>query len=80
MTVREIKMQIFKFFRPLIEAPNLSNGKNGGKDPKKFMSNEKIIEEEFKFFFENKDSANGGSFEADNPLYAIFINNNLPSE
>lgn len=71
MTVRDIKIQIFKFFRPLIEAPNL------GKGAKK--NSEKILEEEYKYFFEKKDGHSGG-YESDNPLYAIYINNNLPVE
>jgi hypothetical protein len=41
------------------------------------MSADKLLEEEYKWFFENKDSASS-QYEALNPLYAIFINNNLP--
>lgn len=45
------------------------------------MKEEKLIEEEYIWFFENKDGAHSaGGYESSNPLYAIYINNNLPTE
>lgn len=59
-------MKIFEFFRPLIKSPNLKN-----KNPNK------VLEEEYKYFFENPHQW-AGQYESDNPLYSILINNNLP--
>ena len=56
MTVRDIKKRIFKFFRPIIKCPDINP--NG-------LSEEEILEEEYKYFFENS-SYRG---ENDNPLY-----------
>jgi hypothetical protein len=53
MTVREVKLRIFKFFRLLIKLPNLTS-KYG--DQKKHVPEDKIIEEEYQYFFENKDT------------------------
>ena len=47
-TVRELKIEIFKHFRPLIPGCKVQAGKN---------SEDKIIEEEFKHYFEsNKET------------------------
>lgn len=43
------------------------------------MNASKLLDEEYTYFFENKDHANVG-YESNNPLYSIYINNNLPSE
>jgi hypothetical protein len=40
---------------------------------------DRVLEEEYRYFFENKETYSN-SFEAGNPLYQIMINNNLPSE
>jgi hypothetical protein len=59
-TIRDLKIEIFKHFRPLIPGCKVTAEKN---------SEDKIIEEEFKHYFEsNKDP----------PLYTIQITNNLP--
>lgn len=41
------------------------------------MNEQKLLEEEYNWFFNNKDNING-SYEAGNPLYTIYVNNNLP--
>ena len=40
------------------------------------MSDEQILEEEYKYFFENPQFPNTDS--SDHPLYQLLINNNLP--
>lgn len=62
-TVRDVKKEIFKFFRPLINAPDLSKILRT-----RALSPEGLLEEEYKYYFENKEFRNGG-YEADNPLY-----------
>jgi hypothetical protein len=66
MTVRDIKLHIFKFFRPLIKAPDLSSKISECKD--RNISPEKILDEEYKFFFET-EANRSSSYEAMNPLY-----------
>lgn len=58
MTVRDVKLQIFKFFRPLIKDPDISKqiGKKG-------VHPDRILEEEYNYFFDNKDNQSS-SFEA----------------
>ena len=52
-TIRELKIEIFKFLRPLIPGSKVAIGKN---------SEDKIIEEEFKHYFESGK---------DTPLYTL---------
>lgn len=59
-TIRDLKIEVFKHFRPLIPGCKVSAGK---------ISEEKIIEEEYKHYFESGKEA---------PLYTIQITNNLP--
>jgi hypothetical protein len=49
-TVREIKKDIFKYFRPLIRTPDLSKILK-----QRVLSQEGLLEEEYKYYFENKD-------------------------
>lgn len=64
MTARELKKSIFKFFRPILNSPDLKL---------RGLSDDEILEEEYKFFFENN------SYKNENSLYKIYINNNLPT-
>lgn len=41
------------------------------------MKPDQVLEEEYKWFFENPESQSS-SYEANNPLYALYINNNIP--
>jgi len=72
MTVREVKQKIYKFFRSVIKTPPCKYGAQ-----RKHVPEDKIIEEEYQYFFENKDQQSN-QYESGNPLYALFINNNLP--
>jgi hypothetical protein len=53
MTVREVKLQIFKFFRPLIKMPDIPTM---SAQRKKHMKEEALLEEEYRWFFETKDN------------------------
>jgi hypothetical protein len=75
MSIREIKLLIFKFFRPIIKMPDIPTI---SAERRKHMNPETLLDEEFRWFFENP--ANGAGYEASNPLYSIYINNNLPIE
>jgi len=67
MTLREVKIEIYKFFRPLFK----NNDFKSIPENKKFLlSQEKLIEEEYKLLFESKVT----------PPYEIEILNNLPYE
>eukprot|EP00347_Sterkiella_histriomuscorum_P008234 403345866 len=74
MTVREVKLAIFKQLRFLIKTPDIPTI---SKERRKNMNEQKLLEEEFNWYFNNKDNQSG-SFEAGNPLYSIYVNNNLP--
>lgn len=76
MSVRDIKFMLFKQLRYLIKSPDMSTV---SKERRKHMNDQKLLEEEFNWFFYNKETQST-SFEALNPLYQIFINNNLPGE
>lgn len=62
--MREVKKKIFEFFRPIIKSPEVK------------AKASQVLEQEYKYFFENPQLWQG--YEGDNPLYQIFINNNLP--
>lgn len=53
MTVREVKIAIFGQFRHLIRTPDLPSVKNS---KRKHMRPEKILEEEYAWYFENPDN------------------------
>ena len=75
MSIREVKLMVFKFFRPIIKMPDIPNISI---ERRKHMNPETLLEEEFRWFFENPSNYSG--YETSNPLYAIYINNNLPIE
>lgn len=53
-SVRDVKKEIFKFFRPIIITPDLSKITRN-----RVLSPEGLLEEEYKYYFENKDFQNG---------------------
>ena len=60
MTVRDVKLKIFKQFRHLIKTPDIPSLTS---QRKKGMKPEKIVEEEYKWFFETPESQSA-SYEA----------------
>ncbi|CDW86593.1 ubiquitin carboxyl-terminal hydrolase [Stylonychia lemnae] len=70
MTVREAKIEIYKYFRPLIDMPEI---KGLSEKERQFLNESRQIEEEYKFFFENKSN------KSQQP-YQIQIFNNMPFE
>ena len=75
MTLRQVRLRIFKLFRPIIEqAPDISRSINLKGDN---YTEDDILEAEYKYFFEsNNFPKDGDGF--DNPLYKIQIYNNAP--
>lgn len=72
ITVREFKLEIFKHFKPLL--PNRGSAfKPINKDEEK-----KALEEEYAFYFENKNFSGMPIGESGNLLYTLQISNNLP--
>jgi len=63
MTIRQIKIEIFKFFRPLFPS------RGGTFKSQVKEGNDALAEEDYKYYFESKDR---------DPIYQIQINNNLP--
>jgi hypothetical protein len=74
MSVRDVKMEIFKQLRFLIKTPDIPTI---SKERRKNMTEKNLLEEEFNWFFNSRESQST-SYEAGNPLYAIYVNNNLP--
>ena len=66
---------LFRYFRPIIKMPDIPTI---SVERRKHMNPETLLEEEFRFFFENSQNSNG--YEIQNNLYQIYINNNLPTE
>jgi hypothetical protein len=58
MSERSIKKKIFKLLRPLIQAPDISHLLKGKEDE------EKILDVEYNYFFEDKS-------EAEDPIYRV---------
>ena len=50
MSVREVKVMLFKFFRPIIKMPDIPTISN---ERRKHMNPETLLEEEYRWFFEN---------------------------
>ncbi len=64
-TVREVKKKIYALFRPIIKCPiDLTQKATKGA----VMSEEQVIEEEYKYFFENP-KVFPASNDSDHPLY-----------
>lgn len=57
MTERKVKKRIFKFLRPIIRTPDISNKLRGNEDE------EQIAELEYQYFFEG--------VEEDDPIYKV---------
>jgi hypothetical protein len=75
MSVREVRLLIFKFFRPIIKTPDIPSI---SAERRKHMNPEVLLEEEYRWFFENSQYSSG--YDSSGPLYSIYINNNLPVE
>lgn len=71
-TVREIKMEIFKYFRPLIPQ---KGGQTGAFKHVDKEDEEQRIEADYKYYFGTSSKLPEG-----NQLYQLLINNTLPTE
>eukprot|EP00347_Sterkiella_histriomuscorum_P019890 403339921 len=70
MSVREMKLEIYRFFRPYVKTDELNQV---FKRESQYWSESVRIEKEYQWFFENK--SNRG-----NHPYDLFINNNMKKE
>lgn len=66
-------MEIFKQLRFLIKTPEIPTL---SKERRKNLSDKKLLEEEFNYFF----GSGQASDTEGNPLYDIYVNNNIPME
>ena len=66
MTIRQFRKKIFKFFRPLIKAPDQLTSSKFNID--KAKTKEEILDREYSYFFENSEEWMGID-DFDNPLY-----------
>ena len=64
MSIREVKLLIFKFFRPIIKMPDIPTI---SAERRKHMNPETLLDEEYRWFFETSSNASG--YESNNPLY-----------
>ena len=60
-----MRKKIFKYFRPLIKAPDVTGSKFNIDQAK---SKDEVLEAEYKYFFENSEEWMGID-DFDNPLY-----------
>ena len=73
-TIRQVKKEIFKLFRPIIQGPPLT-GVNRD-DPN--YSEDSVLEKEYRAFFETEHPDLNTSEGIENPLYKLQVYNNLP--
>lgn len=73
MSVREVKLEIFKQLRYLVKMPDIPTL---SKERRRNLTDKKLLEEEYNYFFASGDSSDG----MNNPLYDIYVNNNIPMD
>jgi hypothetical protein len=56
MSTRDVRFLIFKYFRPIIKMPDIPTIST---ERRKHMNPETLLEEEYRFFFENSNNSNG---------------------